>query len=111
MAESGEGFLSDGGIDWGEVKGRKEGERGVLIGRGFMAITHEKLVGALLRRVPFPERRGSDYREEESDMVVPPVSSEEKEKRKRGNQSGGGAPRAEACFGLVARSWAPGAAQ
>jgi hypothetical protein len=57
MTESGEGFLSDGGIDWGEVKGRKEGERGVLIGRGLMAITREKLVGALLRRVPFPERR------------------------------------------------------
>jgi hypothetical protein len=34
MAESGEGFLSDGGIDWGEVKGGKEGERGGFIDRG-----------------------------------------------------------------------------
>jgi hypothetical protein len=32
------------------VKGRKEGERGVLIGRVFMAITRGKITGALLRR-------------------------------------------------------------
>jgi hypothetical protein len=35
---SDERFLSSGSVDWGEVKGRKEGERGVLIGRSLMAI-------------------------------------------------------------------------
>jgi hypothetical protein len=82
MAESGEGFLSDGGIDWGEVKGRKEGERGVLIGWVLMAITRERISGGVTPATVSETERGREICGEEedgSDGRVPHVGEGERD--------------------------------
>jgi hypothetical protein len=77
-ANSGEEFRRPGGVSCGRTKGRWEREARASYSHGLMAITREKLVGGLLRRVSVSREKRGNGGEDGADGWGPPGSEGER---------------------------------